>query len=80
MRKLVRVYGPSGCDEANYGTERFVRHEDGHFDVPEEALQGLLTVGGFTVAPPDQPASDDGQSADVTPAVDASLGYPDPEV
>jgi hypothetical protein len=59
MRKLVRVYGPSGCDEMSYGTERFVKHEDNHFDVPEEALPGLLTVGGFTLAPV-QPADDAG--------------------
>jgi hypothetical protein len=60
MRKLVRVYGPSGCDEMSYGTEKFVKHEDNHFDVPREALAGLLTVGGFTLAPvtmqPAQPA------------------------
>jgi hypothetical protein len=62
MRKLIRLYGPSGCDEANFGTERFVKHEAGYFDVPEEAVEGLLKVGGFIRAP-DQPAADEGAHA-----------------
>jgi hypothetical protein len=51
-RKWVRLYGPNGgTDEANFGEHRFVRHEDGHFDVLAEAVAGLCSVGGFTIAP-----------------------------
>jgi hypothetical protein len=107
VRKMVRLIGPPGCDEANYGTERFVKHEDGHFDVPEEAVEGLCKVGGFVRAPvqaeaapseqsspenrllsssdiwavagaSNQSAGEGGTGADVPPAVDASLGNPDP--
>jgi hypothetical protein len=77
--KMIRLLPPPGCDECSYGTVRYKVHEAGYVDVPEAAAEGLLKVGGFIRAP-DQPESDDGQSADVTPAVDASLGYPDPEV
>ena len=62
-RKWVRVYGPPGCDEANYGVHEFDRHEDGHFDVLAEAVPGLCSVGGFVVAPESEQPPDDFEPA-----------------
>lgn len=74
---MVRLLGPVGCDEANFGTERFVKHEDGHFLVPQEAVDGLTRVGGFVLAPVQPAAAGDGvQSSDEQPAVEAALGDP----
>jgi hypothetical protein len=74
---MVRLIPPVGCDECSYGETRYKVHEAGYVDVPQEAVDGLTHVGGFVLAP-DQPASVDGAGADVPPAVDASLGNPDP--
>ena len=46
-RKLVRLYAGEGQDEANYGTERFPVHEDHTLEVPPEAVDSLVRVGGF---------------------------------
>jgi len=46
-RKMVRLYASEGQDEANYGTERFRVHEDHTVDVPSEAVDSLVRVGGF---------------------------------
>ena len=59
MRRWIRVYGPVGADEANYGEHRFVRHEDGTFVVLAEAVAGLCAVGGFTVAPENEQPPED---------------------
>jgi hypothetical protein len=58
-RKWVRAYGPRGTDIANFGEHEFKVHEDGHFDVLAEAVEGLTRVGGFVVAPEhEQPPED----------------------
>jgi hypothetical protein len=44
---MVRLYAGEGQDEANYGTERFRVHEDHTIDVPTEAVDSLVRVGGF---------------------------------
>ena len=54
--KLVKMFGPPGCDEANHGTMRFVRHSDGAFYVDPLAVEPLCKVGGFIVAPAADPA------------------------
>ncbi len=46
-RKMVRLYAGEGQDEANYGTERFRVHEDHTLEVPSEAVDSLVRVGGF---------------------------------
>ncbi len=51
---LVRLIAPPGCDEANYGANRFKVHEDGTVLVPREAVDGLMHTGGF--APAEHPA------------------------
>ncbi len=46
-RKMVRLYAGEGQDEANYGTERFRVHEDHTLEVPSEAVDSLVRIGGF---------------------------------
>jgi hypothetical protein len=46
-RKMVRLYAGEGQDEANYGTERFRVHEDHTIEVPSEAVDSLVRIGGF---------------------------------
>jgi hypothetical protein len=46
-RKMVRLYASEGQDEANYGTERFRVHEDHTIEVPSEAVDSLVRIGGF---------------------------------
>jgi hypothetical protein len=46
-RKMVRLYAREGQDEANYGTERFPVHEDHTLEVPSEAVDSLVRIGGF---------------------------------
>ena len=73
--KMVRLIAPPGTDECNYGTVRYRVHDDGTVTVPEEVAKDLVHGAGFALAP-EQPASDDGSGADVTPPVAASLGDP----
>jgi len=73
--QMVRLIAPPGTDEANFGTTRYRVRDDGTVTVPAEVAKDLTHGAGFCLAP-EQPASDGGQSADVTPAVDASLGDP----
>ncbi len=47
-RKMVRLYAGEGQDEANYGTERFKVHDDRTLEVPSEAVDSLVRIGGFT--------------------------------
>jgi hypothetical protein len=49
--RLVKMFGPIGADEANYGEHSFKIHEDKSFWVTPEAVDGLTRVGGFVVAP-----------------------------
>jgi hypothetical protein len=51
MPNLVRLIAPPGTDECNFGEVRYKVHEDGHVDVPQEAVDGLTRVDGFVVAP-----------------------------
>jgi len=44
---MVRLYAGEGQDEANYGAERFRVHEDHTIEVPSEAVDSLVRVGGF---------------------------------
>lgn len=47
----LRLRGPKGTDECNVGTSRYAIHEDGYFYLPRgENIDGLLKVGGFTIA------------------------------
>ncbi len=49
MTTYVKMRGPVGCDEANFsGLPLIKRHDDGHFDVPAEAVEGLMHTGGFS--------------------------------
>jgi hypothetical protein len=51
MTDLVRLRAPKGTDEANIGINRYTVHEDGFFYIPRfEYIDGMLRVGGFTVA------------------------------
>jgi hypothetical protein len=51
MSRLVRLLAPPGTDEANIGTNKYKVHDDGFFYVGcEENLEGMLKVGGFTIA------------------------------
>jgi hypothetical protein len=77
MSNLVRLIAPRGTDECNFGEVAYRVHEDGHVDVPQEAVPALTTVGGFVVAPiQPAPAGEDGTGSDVQPAVETSLGDP----
>jgi hypothetical protein len=76
MSALVKMFGPPGADEANYGEQKFSRHEDGSFWVTPEAVDGLTRVGGFVVAPVAESALAEAAAAivaHVTPAELAAL-------
>jgi hypothetical protein len=63
MSKMIRVIPPAGCDEANYGVERFKPQSDGTMLVCVDALEGLLKTGGFRLAPDVDPAIAESASA-----------------
>jgi hypothetical protein len=73
MPKMVRLIAPAGTDECNFGTTRYLVHEDGTLIVPAEVAADLTHGAGFALAL-DQPA-DDVASADVPPPV-VGLGDP----
>ncbi|MDI9846556.1 hypothetical protein QM467_00630 [Rhodoblastus sp. 17X3] len=43
------MIAPPGCDECNYGTERYRVHDDGTVSVPEQAVASLTAGAGFTL-------------------------------
>lgn len=59
MTKKLRA--PAGTDEANFGAERFRVDNDGTVNVPDEAVESLTGVGGFTA------------DAEVTPVPDGMV-------
>jgi hypothetical protein len=51
MSQMMRLRAQKGTDEANIGTNRYPIHDDGFFYIPSgENIEGLLTLGGFTIA------------------------------
>jgi hypothetical protein len=56
----VKLTAPLGTDEANFGTERLRVDNDGTVDVPEEAVDSLVHMGGFIRDPAAHQAHDDG--------------------
>ena len=53
-RPTLKLRAPPGTDEANYGTERYRVDNSGEVEMPDDAVEGLLAVGGFV---PSTPAS-----------------------
>lgn len=45
--EMVRLRAPLGTDEANHGTNRYRVDNDGVIVVPREAVEPLVSVGGF---------------------------------
>ncbi|WP_298106495.1 hypothetical protein [Bradyrhizobium sp.] len=60
MPKYLRLIAPSGCDEANEGTNRYRVDLDGTVVMPFDVAQHFLhNVSGFVLAPEgDQPPED----------------------
>ena len=52
MPKMVRLKAPDGTDTVNYGTKAYRVDNDGTVGVPIEAVDDLLTTGGFTRVDP----------------------------
>ena len=48
-RTTLKLKAPPGTDEANFGTERFRVDNSGEIDVPADAAEPLLNVGGFVM-------------------------------
>ena len=52
MTDLIRLRAPRGTSECSHNTSLYLVRENGCVDVPPEAVEPLLRVGGFTVEPP----------------------------
>ena len=48
-RRTIRLNAPAGARETGFGTERFPIDDAGEVEVPAEAVEALVTVGGFSI-------------------------------
>lgn len=67
-----RLRAPEGTDEANVGEERFPVHDDGTIEVPDDAADALMKVGGFTEVP-DEAATEALETVAAEEAAEPSL-------
>lgn len=68
---MPKLKAPPGTDEANVGAERYPVKDDGTVEVPAEAVEALVEVGGFT------PVDEAPAPAPEAPADFAMLAHPE---
>jgi hypothetical protein len=51
MARYKKLHAPAGADEANFAGKRYRVDNNGEVEVPEEAVDSLVLVGGFTITP-----------------------------